>query len=71
MTDLAEHTSLGVQQFQPTIQLGLHHAVLGGQIVSRSNSCWSTALLRRPAFAPNPFRPPCPTPGKGVFTICK
>jgi hypothetical protein len=32
MTDLAEHASLGVRKLQPTIQLHLEDAVLGGQI---------------------------------------
>jgi hypothetical protein len=32
MTDLAEHASLCVRKLQPTIQLHLKDAVLGGQI---------------------------------------
>jgi hypothetical protein len=32
MTDLAEHASRGVRKLQPTIQLHLEDAVLGGQI---------------------------------------
>jgi hypothetical protein len=33
MTDLAQHASLGVRQFQSTFQLRLEDAVLGGQIL--------------------------------------
>jgi hypothetical protein len=61
MTDLAEHASLGVREPQPTIQLRLDDAVLGGQIfVPRQK-----LLIYRPRHVgqdtrPIHYRPPAP-----------
>jgi hypothetical protein len=62
MTDLTEHPSLGVRKLQPTIQLYLENAVLGGQVfVPRQQF-----LVHRPRHVGQDARPihliaPCPT----------
>ena len=53
MTDLAEHASLGVRKLEPTIQLHLEDAVLGGQIfVPRQQ-----LLMHRPRHVGQDARP--------------
>ena len=53
MTDLAEHASLGVRKLQPTSQLHLEDAVLGGQIfVPRQQ-----LLVHRPRHVGQDARP--------------
>ena len=68
MTDLAERASLGVRQLQPTSQLRLEDAVLGGQIFVPPQQI----LVHRPRHVGQDARPihngplPYPDPGDGV-----